>query len=239
MKFILKILFTLFLLSSCLDDYEERVRVETVPGFNVIRLQSVFTVILKNGSEYSISIAGDDDVISEIELKSTGDTLTFINHAKRKWTNPDGNKVTVEVTAPSFKTFISEQSYALYSAGELVIDEFYIWNGQEVKVSEIDLDVEGNYLFYWNNWLAGGKLTVTGSVESAQMYNYALHVIEAGDLHSNHTIIYNFGRENCEVNAKNRLQYGINGPGNIIVYGHPSEIIMLERTSTGQLITGH
>ena len=238
MKFNLRFLAGFLALSSCMNDYEERIRAETVPAFKVIKLQSVFTVILKNDSEYSVSIIGDDDVISEIELISADETLTLINHAKGKLTNPERNKVTLEISAPDFQTLIAEESYVLYSAGRLTFNEFSVWNFPEVKVSEVSLDVEGHHFFYWNNWLAGGKLILKGNIESVEMHNYALHLIEARNLNSNYTTIFNYGREDCEVRARTQLQYSLNGPGNIIVYGHPPAMVLMERTSTGQLILG-
>jgi hypothetical protein len=236
MKFNIRFLFALVILSSCFNDYEERTRIETVPAFNVIRLQSVFTVVLRTDSEYSVTIVGDDDVISEIELKSDEGTLFLLNHAKGTLMNPERNTVVVEIAAPYFHTFISEDSYALSTAGTLTFDHFYIWNYPEVKVSEIKMDVDGGFLFYWNNWLAGGKLTLTGNVESTDLRNDALHLIDASDLVSNYTTIHNYGREDCEVRATTALQYRLNGPGNIVVYGHPPEMVLLEKTSTGKLI---
>jgi hypothetical protein len=236
MKFNIRFLFGLAMLSSCLNDYEERTRVETVPAFNIIQLQSVFTVVLRSDTEYSVTIVGDDDVISEIELKSVGDTLFLLNHARGKLMNPERNTVVVEIAAPYFRTFISEESYALSTAGTLTFDRFYIWNYPEVKVSEITMDVDGDFLFYWNNWLAGGKLTLTGNVESTELRNDALHLIDASDLVSNYTTIHNYGREKCEVRALTSLQYSLHGQGDIIVYGHPPEMVLLEKTSTGQLI---
>jgi hypothetical protein len=233
------ILIFLISLTACIDDYEARVKTEPLSSFTTIRLKGVFDVVLKNDDSYSITITADDDVINEIDADVISDTLIISNGAKGKWLNPERNRVRIQLSAPLFYTLIAEDSYSLTNEGELTITDFFIWNYSEVKVSEIDMSVNGSTFYYWNNWLAGGKISVSGEVENLYINNYALHLVDTRNLVTHYTWVSNYGREDCIVYAGSRLDYILNGPGNIIYYGNPSEINLVEKTSSGQLIQGH
>jgi hypothetical protein len=228
----------LLLLNGCLDSYERAERIFDVQPFESIRLKSVFTVVLKQANEYSVQVTADKDVIDEIKVEvNDAGVLELTNHAKLKWTSPESAHIRVTINSPVFQQLVADESYALSSAGEITFDELYIINNAVVKISDIDLQVKGNYLLYWNNWLAGGKLALRGEVESLDAHNYALHIIDAKDLHARSAIVRNFGRENCVVNVSEHFEYSLNGPGNIILYGNPSEVVLMEKTSSGKLIT--
>lgn len=229
----------LFLVATgCIDDFDERIREQDANPFHVIRLKAVANVVLKNAPEYSIKIIADNDVINEIAAVAENDTLLITNSAKGKWLNPERNYIVIEISAPEFHTFISDVSYSLKTDGVLAINDFYLWNFYDVKISDVKLELAGNYFYYWNNWLAGGKLEVAGVVNSAYFNNYALHVIEARELFAQNVTMLQYGREDCYLRAESRLEYSLNGPGDIVLYGDP-QTVLIEQTSTGRLVAGN
>jgi hypothetical protein len=227
------------LVSGCFDSYEKGDRWINVDPFTNIKLHSVFAVTLIQGNSYNVELIGDKDVIQDVQVNVTDGELELTDNSRYKWTAPESTHIEVKITAPSFHTVIAEQSYSLSNVGALQIDEFYLWNYPEVKISDINLSVKGKYLFYWNNWLAGGKLIIQGSVDTFHASNYALHIINASELQTKATTLHSYGRENCSVNVSEHFEYSLKGPGDIILYGNPAEVILLERTSTGKLITGN
>lgn len=227
----------LFIFTGCVDDFDPRTREEATNPFHVIRLKAVANVILKNGTEYAVKVVADNDIIDQIKTVSESDTLLISNSAKGKWLNPERNYIVIEITSPEFRTFISDVSYSLRSDGTLSFNEFFVWNFYDVKISDIQLEMDGNYFFYWNNWLAGGKLETSGKLQTAYFNNYALHVIDASKLKAENVTMIQYGREDCSVRATAHLDYALNGPGNIILYGDPTTVL-LEKTSTGSLIHG-
>jgi hypothetical protein len=226
------------LLSGCLDSYERTERTFDVQPFQTIRLKSVFSVVLRQANEYSVHVTADRDIIDEIKVEvNDAGVLELSNDARLKWTSPERARIQVTINSPYFQQFVADESYSLSTSGEITFDELFIINNAVVKISDVNLQVNGKYLLYWNNWLAGGKLELHGQVESLEAHNYALHLIDARDLHATNAIVHNFGRENCAVNVSGHFEYSLNGPGNIILYGNPSEVVLLEKTSSGQLIT--
>jgi hypothetical protein len=235
------LIFTLILplINGCFDTYKPVERRVNVEPFTTIHLESVFSVVLTQSNEYYVDIIADEDVMSEIHAEVRDGMLELKNNSKYKWTAPESAHIKVVISAPSFRNFHADQSYALSNEGELIIDEFNIVNYPEVKISEVDLNVNGRYFFYWNNWLAGGKLKLRGQIQTLYASNYALHIIDARDLASENATLHNFGRETCTVNVSNHFEYSLNGPGNIVLFGNPAQRVLLEKTSTGKLVEGH
>jgi hypothetical protein len=223
-------------LSACDESHEIVTRQVSVQAFESVKINSVFSVTLNQGNEYSVEITADEDIINKIEIDVIDGAVVLTNRAKYKWTSPETSRVEVKITAPTFYSFEAVESYSLKNVGELQIDALAITNHPEVKISEIDLTLHANTLVYWNNWLAGGKLIVRGNVQNLEAWNYALHIIDAGDLVSQNVILHNYGRENCTVNVSEHFEYSLMGPGNIYLYGNPAEVIQLEKSSTGKLI---
>jgi hypothetical protein len=223
-------------LFSCGDSYEKSERQITVSPFDQVNLKSVFSVILRQGSGYSVDIVADEDIIDEISVEVVDGVLHLTDGSTYKWTAPKSTRIVVTITAPELFGFTAEHSYSLTSIGQLKFEELHIINGADVKLSEIDLNVSGRYLLYWNNWLAGGKLKLTGDIELLEASNYALHIIDAKDLMAEYAVFHNYGRENCSVNVSAQLEYSLMGPGDIIVYGNPTNIVELDKSSTGKLI---
>lgn len=236
MKNFVALLWLLTTCVSCTSDFEQATRIERTAPFEDIRLASVFSVSLIQDTVYSVTTLADVSVLSDIAVSVEDGTLQLHNTNAGSWLDPEKNKVEVIIRAPSFHQLIAEESYSLHTPYGVKVPHFIIINDEKVKITDITLDIECSSLLYWNNWLAGGRLVISGHAQSAELHNYALHVIDASKFEVSHLLFYNNGRENCEIHATARLDYTLNGPGNLLQHGLPSEVNLLEKTSSGQLI---
>ena len=104
------------------------------------------------------------------------------------------------------------------------------------KLNEAVLQLNCTTFYYWNNHPCGGKLTLSGTVQNLRIWNFALMSVEAKDLTAYDALVENSSQGDCEVTVTGKLEYSIKNSGNIYLHGHPPQIVLKEKTSTGELI---
>ncbi len=237
LKFKSLFIFLLPVLFYCKDNnLDETTRLVAPPAFHYLEFNGVFSVYLVQDTVYSIRIVGSSNTLENISLKTEGDTLRISNESKRKWLNPETNKVKLYIHSNQLKYIIANATCYFETVNPITSDQFSLIMGAKTKLMEARLDLNCNSFLYWNNHLSGGRLTLTGNVNNLSIYTFATESVDASNLIANYALIENNSKGNCEVIVSNRLEYSIRGSGNIYIGGNPKEIIMNEKTSTGQLI---
>ncbi|MDX1651353.1 MAG: head GIN domain-containing protein [Brumimicrobium sp.] len=236
MKYILIVIGSLsVLLNSCKKEVNLSIRKVEIQPFDHIQLENAFDLYISEGSTFSAYIKGDEKVIEKVSLVINGDTLYISDNRSLRWTTPTKNKIEVYVTSPPLKSIQTNGGSAIRTLTPITSEEFgLILSG---KSCEAEIDLNGDKFYYWNNFPTGGKLTLRGKTNVLKIWNVALMSVDARNLNSNVAIIENSSKGDCVVEVNDKLEYSIKGTGNIEVYGNPAEIIELEVTSTGQLIS--
>ena len=229
------ILLALASLSSCSDEYLEARRSVPLSPFTTTEIHSVFSVYLVQDNFYGVEIVADDDIINQIDATVQGDVLTLVDNRSVKWTTPESNEIKIYVHSPDHGTVDAHSTYSLYSVNAITSD-LVIFHQPNVRFSEIDLTLDNNSFYYWNNYMCGGKLTLRGTCGSFEINNYALHQVNASELTAQSGLVNTYAKADCWVNVTGQFTYRLHGQGNIYVYGNPNELIMQEHTSSGRLI---
>ncbi len=90
--------------------------------------------------------------------------------------------------------------------------------------------------YYWNSSPNGGQLTLKGYSELVGIYNSTLMAVDASQLVCDFATVENGSKAAIHVFVLKKLDYSINGTGNIYLSGNPNEIVAHKLTSTGRLI---
>jgi hypothetical protein len=230
----------LLLTVRCENDFEQSSRIEKLDDFTVIELNDVFDVYLADGSENSVEVIGDSEILSEIEVKNDSGKVIVTNNSKMKWSTPGDNRVRLKFNigsshSKSFVVFLNETS-SIHTVDTLHIEYLQIINNPSPKLAEMDLTLDCGMFFYWNNYQCGGKITVKGKATSIDIRSFAMMTVDATSLLVRDAHIENSSKGNCYINVSDKLEYSIYGTGNIYLKGNPGEIILKETTSSGRLI---
>lgn len=235
MKYILFFAYIFIILISCKKEVDISTRDVEVKPFNHIKLEDAFELYLSEGPAYSVRLEGDGKVIEKVNFTVEKDTLFIADNRSFKWTTPRKNKIKVFITSPPLKRVQANGGNTIRTLTPITSEEFgLILSGKSCE-AEIDLDV--NTFYFWNNFSTGGKLTLRGNTNVLKIWNVALMSVDAGKLNSKTAIIENDSKGDCIVKVNNKLEYKITGTGNIQLYGNPTQLIELEASSTGQLIS--
>lgn len=211
---------------------------ETTDGiepFNEILLNSSFDVYLSEGTDYSICIEADEDLIDHIRFEVNDSLLTIENDKKFRWLTPTQNKIKVYITSPPLKTVMANETCFIRTLTPITSEEFGMVFLNKANNAELDLDCD--VFYYWNNYPCGGTLTLHGSCNWLKVWNVAITDVQAADLVAKQAEISNNSKGDCVIQVSDYLKYTILGEGNIEVSGSPTEVFEYEpSTGSGELI---
>lgn len=234
-KFITYLFLGMLLLMSCQKEEDEKInRVLALNPFDTIELNNSFDVFLIEDSVFYLEAFGTKSNLDKLDIKVEGQSLIISNTKRLKWTSPKGNPIKLKIHSKPLKRVNANETCYIQSLNPISSKEFGIVLQSKANTAELDLNCE--VFYYWNNFPCGGKLSLRGQVDELKLWNTAIMTVDAQNLLCNYALVENSSQGNCTVNVLNRLDYKINGSGDIRVYGSPGEINQLPSSSSGRLI---
>lgn len=202
--------------------------------FDTVTFNSVFEVTLKQDTFNQLKIEGADKIVKDITFEISNGHLTLKNNFKGNWVYPKNNKIKILLTTNGLSRINANETCNIQSINTLTGNEIGLV--MTSKLNEAALKVNCNSFYYWNNFPCGGKITLSGNANELKLWNVALMQVDAAALLCNVARIENASKGACSINCVQKLVYSITGEGNIYASGHPTEIVPMEMTSSGQLI---
>ena len=206
----------------------------TLPAFNEIELNHAFEVYLNEDSIYSIEIVGGDKIIEDIFFEVKDSVLIITNERALKWLTPENNGIEVHINSLPLSKVTVNAACNLNTNNPITSDNFGLILGDKVNMAELELNC-GTF-YYWNIFPSAGKMTLSGNADVLILWNFALMSIDASNLFARNSKVENDSKGDCQVYVSDKFEYSIRGIGDIHLYGKPTEILLGEITSTGQLI---
>ena len=234
MKYQVLLLSLLCFFFSCEEETVQVTDTVALEPFRTVILHDPFEVFLAEGDSYSVEVVGDKKVIASVDFDIEDSILHIQNTRKAKWRSPTKNKISLYVTAPPLKVVRASEGCHIQTLTPITSDEFGLTI--KGKASKANITVDTHTFFYWNAHPSGGKVTVKGRTEVLKIWNIALMSIDAKELTCRYALIENSSKGDCEATVSDRLEYSIEGTGNILLHGNPGQIIEKSMSSTGRLI---
>ena len=225
---------TMLVFSCGTDEAEDATRYTALSPFDEIQVNGVFHIFLGQDTVFSISISGNKDIIEGVKYTIENRILSLTNETKMMWLKPADNDVEVLINADRLKKVVANEASLIETVNPIITDEFGLITGK--KYCEANLELNNNIFYFWNNFPCGGKITLTGNTRSLRIWNFVIMAVDASSLAADHALIENHSVGDCKVLVKDMLEYSIYGKGNIYLYGNPNQIILKEKTSSGELI---
>ncbi len=224
----------LIAISGCSEDSNLNGKIKyDLPAFKEIELNDAFDVYLYQDSIYSIEIEANEDFINAVEYSVKDSVLTVDYASGKRWRKPEINKVKLTIRGNKPKKLQANESCFIKTGNPIVSNEF----GLVVygKLNQADLELGGNVFYFWNNHPCGGKLKLSGKTDQLKLWSFAIMQIDARSCESRYGLVENFSKGDCEVYITEKLDYSLQGEGNIRLKGNP-ELQLLKQASTGILI---
>lgn len=234
MRYSLFIISILLISVSCeREENEKHVLFSTKP-FSEVELNSSFNVYLIEDSIFSLEIFASEENLDNISYQIENEVLKINNERKYSWTTPQTNKIDIYIRSGALSKVVAKESGVIQTLAPITTEEFGLI--LENKSNEVNLDLNCGTFYYWDYNKCGGKLTLTGECKDLKIWNYAIMSVDAQHLIVPNAQIVNGSQGNCRINVTDKLEYSIEGTGNIYLYSKPEEIIQNSLNSSGRLI---
>ena len=131
-----------------------------VPGFDAVKLLSVFDVYLYQDSVFSVDVVGLDRFAENVVWNLVDKELVINNLSNMKFTKPDQNKIKLFIHADSLKRVKTNESCYIETLNPITSDKFALVFTSKINEAKLELDCKSFY--YMNYFPSGGKLELSG-----------------------------------------------------------------------------
>jgi hypothetical protein len=104
------------------------------------------------------------------------------------------------------------------------------------KTGEIDLLIDTEQFQFALGSDNSGIYTIRGKAGYAKIWPRGSGIVDASELVTDSSYVYNNSIGDCKINVKVKLEVRMNTLGNIIYYGTPGQIVILEESGSGRLL---
>lgn len=168
-----------------------------VSGFDRVSFEGFGTLIISQGSEESLSIEAEDNIMPRIETRVRAGTLE-IGFDTSSW--QDVVRPTKSITFTL--TVVSLEGLNLSGAGSI--------KAQDMEARRFDVGLSG-----------AGSIDITGSAESLEINVSGAGSFDGGEFMAEQVDVNISGAGNATVWATESLDVNISGVGNVSYYGDP------------------
>jgi hypothetical protein len=229
---------TALLLTSCeklgIFDSGETITVNRNTGkYTTVILNDFFDVYLANDTTDYIEITGGSNILPNVTTDNNNDTITIDNHTKYRWAR-SYDRVEIILHTKNLNRIILESPSSVRTLNQFTGTNLnFTCLG---KTSEIDLDVNLNFLGFAIDWESFDHIKVKGKANSFYVDNWCSSMVIADELIAKNVKITNGSIADCYVHATEKLTVFLVSSGNVYYKGNPSEIFVDEQSHESKLI---
>ena len=218
---------------DCLSSAGSRTTISRkLDAFKQIELSGYYNVYLKSDTINQIEIEAGENQVPNIET-SVNDSVLTINDLNACGFLKGYAEKNIYISFNSLSEIVIHDGVKLYSIDTLRFDVFQIQFLSDICYC--DLTVDCNQLFFLFSY-GSGDYILRGKTNYLYLNTEFLSFVNANELETSSCYVFNKSMGDCFVNTNGQLKVFIKDSGNIYYSGSPSEIIIEEKTGTGNLI---
>ena len=202
--------------------------------FKHIVVANSFDIVLKQQDYYSVTVQAPVELQEGVRVSIVNDTLTISDNNRYQW-SPSykmpvvifgfPNLPSMHIKAPAnvqVDSVLKQHSFRLLTTSHT--------GNINLNVDVMTLSVGTGYTY------DSGVFTISGRTGNASFWMRNSSTLNAIDLNSESLRVINNSRGDSYVRTNGKLRVTINSYGNVYYLGNPSEIVVEEQSSTGELI---
>jgi hypothetical protein len=200
-----------------------------------VEIRDVFEVELVQDFTWGVEIVGSARAMKNMDVHFEGTTLVLDRTRKGDYRHPHTE------TPKAYIHFDSLLSITAYETCKITSRFPITGSGLGIvdysKMIEVDLEMDLGTFYFWNTPNAS-RFHLRGRSKELKLWNIGLSSVDADELESQYVLVENHSQGDCRVRAVDKLEYSLNGTGNIVYFGSPVEVVPLEGEGSGRLIKG-
>lgn len=210
------LLFFPLVLSSCFFDNERvqgngaiKTENRSVGSFSRVSVGGAIKVYVTQGSDFSVRIETDENLLGLVETEVSGDELK-IRPQQRYGLNPSG-EIKVYVSAPAFKRLEASGASNIYSQGRITLSETLDIDVTGASHAELELRAPGVEA----DLSGASSLKLSGETRDFSLDGSGASTIYCYDLKAENVEVEVSGASNAELFASVKLDAHASGAANI------------------------
>lgn len=213
-----------------------------LPSFTKIQMENDIRVVLIEGPEQLVSIETGENLVSDLDIKVTGETLVLQNNNGCNFLRDFGATL-VTIVSPNITFIRQASSFSIKSQGVLTYPNLLVWSNtspSEVGIDDpnksggvqLELDTESFSVF------ANGSsnFIITGRADTANLiFSDEFPQLDARNFLVDNLSLSQVSAALLIVNPQNSITGEIRATGDVISVNRP-ETVNVEEFFTGRLI---
>ena len=225
--------------SECVESFgATTIKEVAVTPFITIRVYKGIALEITQGNEYKVQIQAGENFIDNIEVKQTGNEISFKDNTSCNWVR-DYGKTKILITAPNIEDIFSKTERDINSVGTLTFPilrlNAFDKDGDGLTgagTGDFHINVNNSQVVIQGNNVA--RFFVSGTTDQALMSLYfGDGRIEAGNLLAKSIGIYHRGSNDMTIHPTESVEGTMVSTGNVILKNNPPV------NTVQQLYTGH
>jgi len=207
----------------------------TYDYFSGISIYNTFDVELKSDSVFSIELECYSEYVDNIKIELDSNILKISDNNGIKWMT-GYPRPKIKIAFPG----LDDKIYLEYPVNMISIDTLNLPRLVLIsrgKTGDFDLILNVNYFQAVTGSDNHGTYTFKGNAKHAYLWPRGSSRFEASDLLTKTCLIKSNSISDCWVNVSESLEAELNTMGNIYFSGNPDEIVILEESGSGRLIS--
>lgn len=232
---------TLFLtLNSCekliyINEGKETEKVETYDYFSQLTFNDIFEVVLKTDKDFSVRLSSPEKFIENISIRENSGELVFSDKNFSRWL-PDYPRPKVVISFPRLdKLILTRSSVKLSCSDTLKLRKLELILLGETGEYDLTMNVDSFIMTTSSDNI--GYYVFKGIAGQTDIWLRGSSQVEASGLKSMYCKVYNNSVGDCYINVSNKIEVRLNSIGNVVYSGNPKEIIIIEQSSSGRLLS--
>jgi len=208
-------------------------QVNIMEPFTSIRIDNIFDITLMQDTQNKVLITCGSNLQSYVSVSVNNEVLILDQNAKFNWSR-GYEKIKLELHLTEVPSIIANEPVSLKSKGSLKGDKFILH--VLAGVNQVDVALQVNYCGIFMVSDNSGYFKIRGKSVSAYIEGWGSCQVRADSLVvTNDCFVNHRGIGDVYVNATSLLGVTLENTGNIYYTGHPSQIVVNQK-STGRLI---
>jgi len=206
----------------------------TYDSFSKIMISSVFDVELFTDTVYSVEVEAFEAYIDYIHQTLDSGCVEIVDKNKLTWL-PDYPRPTLKISFPKLDDHLHIMApVKLITKDTLELPVLRIISLG--KVGDIDINIHAVNFQLTTGSDNYGYYIIKGKTENSRIWLRGSSIVDAYELNTNYTYVYNNSVGDCWVDVNNKLIARLNTLGSVYYQGNPDEIEIIEESGEGKLI---
>jgi hypothetical protein len=219
---------------NCFEQSGNMVTITKFPGsFRAVIINDIFDVTLVQDSVDFVEITCGDNLAGDVELTVITDSLFLKNNNRCSWVR-EYTKIKVTIHFVNLKLLVTGCSCSVNTKGPIYSDDLMV--AATGGFSEVDLELNTRQIYFYNNKEVTGIYKFRGNTQQAVLRTFGTASLFSDSLNAINLKAENNSVADMKVFATEKLEAILTSNGNIYYYGNPTQVDLLEQSSSGKLI---